>query len=202
MGRSANSRNRMFVKDNDGLVRTAPVDSNNVQDAKLIIYNAMRETDDFYVVSNGDQTDTVIMCLDQNLDLYGAMGMRQYEPDKPNFTPRITAVCSLINSKPMVEMSILRKSLFGDGCDRALYTFDELCPGIGYCLTTYSSDGDPLPSFRGEPLLMPLEGNLQEIAGLFWKALDPENRVALVVKFIGMDNGSIKSRVHIINKYA
>ncbi len=201
MGRSGNSRNRIFKADDlTGRLYTEAADASKMTDPSLIIYNAMRESSPFYVVSNGDQTDTVMDSLSKGpFYLNVALDHREYEPDEPNFTQRITAVCRLSKGGDQInELSILRKSKFGLGCDRFTYELDT-DPGFGYCITTYADDGSPLPSFFGEPLLMPLIGNISEIAKTYWDALNPENRVALAVKTIERDTGC--SDIHIINKY-
>lgn len=201
MGRSPNSRNRVFDADDNGRLFTEAADPSKVDDPSLIIYNAMREMGLNYVVSNGDQTDTVISSLVPSmfsLDL--ALRGREYEPDKPNFTPRITAISSIVKKvRVALFMSVLRKSPFGKGCDRFTYELTP-APGFGYCITTYSGDGDPLPSFSGDPVLMPLVGGIEEIANDYWRVLNEENRVSLAVKSIQISSGN--SSIHIINKYA
>lgn len=203
MGRSENSRNRIFVEDGEGRVRTAPADPSKVKDPSLIIYTAMDVVPDDYavhVVSNGAQTDDVIQYEKYYSSLQGALEGQKYEPDAPNFTPRITSICSIRDGDDYIEMSILKKSPFGDGCSRHFYRFDEFFPGLGYCITTYMKDGDPLPSFEGDPYLMPLKGNMGEVARHIWSLLDQENRISLAVKFISMNDGG--SKVEIINKYS
>jgi IMP cyclohydrolase len=200
MGRSPNSRNRVFGADNEGRLFTEAADPSKVGDPSLIIYNAMREVSLNYVVSNGDQTDTVINALGPNmfsLDL--ALRGREYEPDVPNFTPRITAVSSITHGgRIALSMSVLRKSLFGEACDRFAYKMSPI-PGFGYCITTYSGDGDPLPPFSGDPVLMPFVGGIDEIANDYWNTLNAENRVSLAVKSIQISSGY--SSIRIINKY-
>ncbi len=200
MGRKENSRNRVFGIGDNGRLFTEAADPSKVTDPSLIFYNAMREVGLYYVVSNGDQTDTVISALGPNtfsLDL--ALRGREYEPDLPNFTPRITAVSSIAKGRTALFMSVLRKSPFGEGCDRFTYELTP-APGFGYCITTYSGDGDPLPSFSGDPVLMPLVGGIEEIANDYWVALNGENRISLAVKSIQISSGN--SSIHIINKYA
>lgn len=203
-GRSPNSRNRVFCDDDSGRLFTMAADPSKVEDPSLIIYNAMREmraTSKRYVVSNGDQTDTVVdeMCFFGCPSLDLALRGRQYEPDKPNFTPRITAMSELFDDgRHRLEISVLRKSPFGDGCDRYAYDLGVV-PGFGYCVTTYTGDGDPLPSFSGDPILMPLVGGIEKIANDYWAALNEENRVSLAVKSIHISSGH--SSIHIINKY-
>jgi IMP cyclohydrolase len=200
MGRSENSRNRVFDVDNEtGRLYTEPADSTKVSDPSLIIYNAMRENGGYYVVSNGDQTNTVMVDIGREgpFSLQKALYSREYEPDGPNFTQRITAVSKLTRGRPLLSMSILRKSEFGEECDRITYNLNPK-PGFGYCITTYASDGNPLPPFRGDPLVMPLMGNTEDIIKAYWEALDTENRVSIAVKVIEIGNG--RSDTYIINK--
>ncbi|HWP68632.1 MAG TPA: IMP cyclohydrolase [Rectinemataceae bacterium] len=199
MGRSPNSRNRVFGADDNGRLFTEAADPSKVDDPSLIIYNAMLESGLYYVVSNGDQTDTVISALGPNvfsLDL--ALRGREYEPDKPNFTPRITAISSIAKGRIALFMSVLRRSPFREGCDRSTYELSP-APGFGYCIMTYAGDGFPLPPFLGDPVLMPLVGGIEEIANDYWAALNEENRVSLAVKSIQISSGH--SSIHIINKY-
>ena len=218
MGRSENSRNRVFkANDETGRLYTEAADSSAMrpEDAALIIYNAMLEAVPFYVVSNGDQTDTVMDDLDVYNVLSGrppyadtvmvepfslglALSNREYEPDVPNFTQRITAVSKLCQGGQRTMMSILRKSRFGDRCDQHTYELHP-GPGFGHCITTYSGDGNPLPPFCGDPLVMPLVGGLEDIAQAYWGALNEANRVSLAVKWIDISNG--RSDIRIINKY-
>jgi len=203
MGRSANSRNRVFENDG-GHVWTAPADPSKVADPSkaaapsLIIYNAMRELEGLYVATNGDQTDTVIQSALAGGDFRKALNTRSYEPDAPNFTPRIAASCSLRADAPAAELAVLKRSAFGDGCDRHYFRFEAFGAGLGHCVTTYMGDGNPLPSFQGEPFLLPLPGDVDAVATGVWQALNVENRVALAVKFLALSGGA--STVRIINR--
>jgi len=203
MGRSENSRNRVFKTDETGRLFTEAADPAKVKDPSLIIYNAMRERGDWYntfhfVVSNGDQTDTVTDSVGP-LYLSQVLAGRKYEPDEPNFTQRITAVHLLWKERPQLQMSILRRSMIGPACDRMQFTYDYVHPGFGYCITTYAGDGHPLPPFRGDPLVMPLTGDMEDIAQTYWYALNEANRVSLAVKWIEIGNG--RSDIYIINKF-
>jgi hypothetical protein len=213
MGRSENSRNRVFVCPHlfDGLLSTEAADPSKVKDPSLIIYNAMNEVllrNDtvLYVVSNGSQTDDVASETDPAMSLNDRLLDFEYEPDEPNFTPRITATSSwdapVVSRDPWllnIEMSILRKSMWSNECDRLLYNINDVGKGYGYCFHTYACDGEPLPAFHGEPYLLPLQGDASQIASKFWETLDPDNRVSLAVKFIPRDG---PSHIVIINKYA
>ena len=198
MGRSPNSRNRVFAHE-AGTLWTEAADPSKVSDPSLIIYNAMREYNRHYVVTNGDQTDTIIEALQQGGDFRQALMTRTYEPDAPNFTPRISAICTLSPGGPTAELALLKKSLFGDGCDRHFFCLEQFGKGLGYFISTYIGDGSPLPAFRGEPILIPLTGDAQTVATTFWDALNPDNRVALAVKFIQIPTGL--SVIHVVNRY-
>jgi hypothetical protein len=199
MGRSENSRNRVFVLDDDdtnGTLRTAAADPAKVKDPSLIIYTAMSETLMKYAVSNGHQTMDAL----SEKGLNESMKSWQYEPDKPNFTPRITALVQpRVWSPQTAEISILKKSQFSDLCQRNLYVVPISTPGLGYCITTYSGDGNPLPAFEGDPYLLPLPGDIYNVAQTIWDVLNEENRVSLAVKFIGIETR--ETFIEIINKY-
>ncbi len=192
MGRSDNSRNRRFVTEEGGLLRTEPVDSSKVADPSLIIYEAMLELPGiYYVVSNGDQTRTLFETLRTGGTFEAALATREREPDAPNYTPRISAMVNLTNRPGEVALNILK----ANPADPALtdrFTYRPAPPpsGLGYCLTTYVGDGNPLPSFSGEPLLVPCAGSAEAALDLYWSALDAENRISLAVKRIPADGNS------------
>ena len=201
MGRSANSRNRIFERDADRLF-TTPADPSKVEDLSLIIYNAMREVDldgdKCFIVSNGHQTDVVAQGYSDGVDLDHVMSCWVYEPDAPNFTSRITAISKWKGGIPLARMAILRKSPWSNACDRNFFEFSDFGKGFGHFISTYSYDGDPLPPFVGEPLLMPLIGSINDISKTYWGALDADNRVSLAVKFIPKEG---PSETVIINEY-
>ena len=203
MGRSPNSRNRVFKSDKDkpGRLFTEPANPAKVQDASLIIYNAMMDDPKvgIFVVSNGHQTDSVFDGLMRRYSFKEALTGQKYEPDAPNFTPRITAASYLKNQLMTAEISIIKKAPFDETCQRHFFSYEHLEPGIGLCLHTYSGDGEPLPSFNGEPFALPFEGDAEQIAETIWDDLDRDNRVSLAVKTIARSSGA--SRLHIINKY-
>ena len=198
MGRSANSRNRVFAS-RKGRLWTEAADPAAVEDPSLIIYNAMAECEGHFYVTNGDQTDTLVRADRAGISFLQALQTRLYEPDAPNYTPRISGFFSLRKGRPAGALSLLKRSTFGAGCDRHFFLLEELGAGMGRCITTYQGDGDPLPPFRGEPCLLPLEGDIEACAAALWEVLDGENRVSLAVKFIDRDSG--RSRLHIVNKY-
>ncbi len=197
MGRSANSRNRLFVKDEFGFISTTPADATKVEDPSLIIYKAMVHRDSIHVVSNGHQTEDAAKATLLQAGLSGWT----YEPDFPNNTPRITASFDLGRDYPLfASMAILKKSPFSEVCDKHFYELDVSKQGIGYCFHTYENDGNPLPSFSGDPYLVPLSGdNSKAVAENIWSYLNEENRISLVVKFINFMSGGVST--HIINKY-
>ncbi len=206
MGRSENSRNRIFSADKSflGRIFTEPVDASKVTDLSLTIYNAMDEAHGQCIVSNGNQTDTVTEQLKSRKTLGLAYMLREwkYEPDSPNFTPRITAISSFgIDGKsdPQVSFLTLKKCANNDSCQQIGQMHFSIQKGFGFCVTTYTGDGNPLPSFDGNPLLMPLTGNSEAIAQTYWRALNEENRVSLVVKTIPR---SSPTTVRIINKFS
>jgi hypothetical protein len=197
MGRSENSRNRIFMKDRNGVLKTVPVDPEKISDPSLIIYTAMLESEleicldkINYVVSNGHQTEEAMLKLEH-------LRNWEYEPDHPNYTPRITGVFSF--PEKIAKISILKKSPLDATCDRYFYELTVSEPGLGYCVTTYKEDGNPLPPFEGDPYLLPLKGGLKEVGERIWENLDEKNRVCLAVKFIELQTGF--SSIYIINKY-
>jgi hypothetical protein len=200
MGRSANSRNRVFCADG-GSVWTEAADPAKMQDPALIIYNAMRELTGVYIVSNGDQTDTIFQTLAHGGTFEQALSTRNHEPDAPNYTPRISGVFDLRSGAPIAKLSVIKASPFGHAASvRCYFQVDRFAPGLGHAVTTYLGDGKPLPSFEGEPFLLPLTGDAEKIADLLWAALNPENRVALAVKTIAPLSGN--SRVVLRNRFA
>lgn len=184
MGRSAHSKNRRFVAEGP-VLRTEPVDISLVKDPSLIIYEAMLELPDLYLVSNGDQTRTVFETLQAGGTFDDALATREREPDPPNYTPRISAMLDLHSAQGAITLSLLKANPANpEWTDRYTYRPASPPPGLGFGLTTYMGDGSPLPSFVGDPLLLPLEGAAQAILDTYWEALDADNRVSLAVKRI------------------
>ena len=197
MGRSANSRNRVFVRKN-GEVFTEPFDASKVIDPSLIIYAAVRQYRNQLIVTNGDQTDTVYDGLASGKRFSEALESRCFEPDGPNFTPRISAVVNLDPARPTYEMSIL-KSIDAEGSDCARYTFSyPMKAGLGHFLHTYICDGNPLPTFHGEPERVRIENDLDEMTRKIWNGLDVNNRISLYVRFISLATGEYEDRI--VNK--
>jgi len=201
MGRSENSRNRRFVAEPGGALRTEAVDPAKLADPSLVIYEAMLELPGRHVVSNGDQTRTVRDALAAGGDFAAALAGREREPDAPNYTPRISALLDLRGAAPALSLSILR----ANDADPALTDRVTFCPappppGLGLGLTTYRGGGDPLPSFRGDPLWLPLAGEAPQVLERYWQALDAGNRVALAVKRIPAAGGP--SELLVRNRFA
>jgi hypothetical protein len=195
MGRSANSRNRVFVSDG-GTLRTEPFDAASVEDPSLILYDAMLELERVYVVSNGDQTRTIADTLARGGSFEAALATREREPDAPNFTPRISGLIDLRGAAPAFALSILKANRADpERTDRTTFRPAPPPPGFGLGLTTYQGDGAPLPSFEGEPLWLPLAGAPEAVLERYWRALDGENRVALALKRIPLDGGPGTLRV-------
>ena len=191
MGRSDNSRNRRFVVDG-GTLRTEPVDLSKVEDPSLIIYEAMLERPGVQIVTNGDQTRTIFAALENGGSFQSALMTREREPDAPNYTPRISGLLDVRHGKPEVHLALLKASACNPAfTDRWFYRPSPPAGACGYGLTTYMGDGNPLPPFSGDPLVLPLDGGPAEILDAYWEALDADNRISLAVKSVAPD-GSCK----------
>jgi hypothetical protein len=200
MGRSPNSQNRRFVAEGSSL-RTEPVDATQVADPSLIIYEAMLELPGIYLVSNGDQTRTLYEALCAGGSFDAALATREREPDAPNYTPRISAMLDLRQFPGAVVLSLLKANPANPGLtDRLTYRPAVPPAGLGVGLTTYMGDGSPLPSFRGDLLLLPCQGSAAQVLDTYWQALDAEYRVALAVKWIR--TGKEPSEILIRNRLA
>ena len=200
MGRSENSRNRIFVETQDG-IRTQAYDPAKMTDPSLIIYHPVRRVTDedgvTTIVTNGDQTDTLRDFMLEGESYVAALNTREFEPDGPNYTPRISGI---VYPSGSYMLSIL-KSLDGDSscCLRHYFTYDAPRPGLGHFLHTYQGDGNPLPSFQGEPRPVEIAGDLDTFTGLIWQGLNPENKVSLFTSFIDLETGAAESRI--VNKH-
>jgi hypothetical protein len=200
MGRSEGSRNRVFVAEGSEL-RTAPWDGGaGVGDDSLTLYEAMLEANDLYLVTNGDQTRTAADGIAGGGSFEAALATREREHDTPNYTPRISGLLDLRGAAPELAFSILKAHPADPAeTDRFSYRTSSPPAGLGMGLTTYIGDGNPLPSFTGEPLWLPLEGSADEILDRYWNALDADNRVALAVKEIGASTAG--SRIAVRNRH-
>ena len=197
MGRSANSRNRIFTV-KQGEVFTEPFDVSKVQDPSLIIYAAIRQLDNRLIVTNGNQTDTVYEGLVVGKSFSEALEQRCFEPDGPNFTPRISGLLTLDAARPRYEMSIL-KSIDAVGSDCARYTFSYPAkPGLGHFIHTYVCDGNPIPTFQGEPERICLGSDIDALTAELWENLDANNKISLYVRFTDLHTGKLTERL--VNK--
>ena len=197
MGRSANSRNRIFTV-REGEVFTEPFDASKVVDPSLIIYAAVRQFGNQLIVTNGNQTDTIWEGLAAGKTFSEALESRCFEPDGPNFTPRISGLLTLDPARPRYELSIL-KSVDAEGSDCARYTFSYPAkPGLGHFLHTYVRDGSPIPTFQGEPERVKLGSDLDAFTAELWDSLDENNRISLYVRSVDLKNGWTEERL--INK--
>lgn len=198
MGRSANSRNRVFAE-KDGAVFTEPYDASKVEDPSLIIYAAVRCEGNHLIVTNGDQTDTVAEGLKAGKSFAEALESRCFEPDAPNFTPRISGMATFENGDFSYEMSILKSvDAEGTACNRYTFRYAAL-PGLGHLIHTYVGDGNPIPTFQGEPKRAAVCDSIDEMADRLWKSLDEDNKISLYVRYTDLATGETESRL--INKY-
>jgi len=187
MGRSPNSRNRLFRAEGDRLW-TEPVDASKVEDPSLIIYDAMLASPGVQIVSNGDQTQTVFDAIQAGGRMPSALATREREPDAPNFTPRITGLLDARGDAVGLELAILKANVIDPALtDRFVFRPALPAPGFGYGLTTYMGDGSPLPAFAGDPVLLPVLGSPEAVLEAYWGALDAANRISLAVKAVGDD---------------
>ena len=199
MGRSANSRNRIFTE-KDGAVYTEPFDASKVEDPSLIIYAAVREFENKLIVTNGDQTDTIYDHLEKGKCFKCALATREFEPDAPNFTPRISGMLTFENGDFTYEMSILKSAdAQGSACNRYTFSYAPLA-GLGHFLHTYVCDGSPIPTFQGEPERVAIPDDIDEFTDKLWAALDADNKISLYVRYTDLADGSTESRL--INKNA
>lgn len=198
MGRSENSRNRIFVEDGEG-IRTQAFDPSKLTDPSLIIYAPVRVLGNKTIVTNGDQTDTIYEGMDKQLTFEQTLRTREFEPDAPNYTPRISGIMHIENGSYNYAMSIL-KSNNGDpsGCSRYTFAYENPAAGEGHFIHTYMCDGDPLPSFEGEPKLIGISDDMEAFAALLWDSLNEDNKVSLFVRYIDIKTGAYETKI--INK--
>ena len=198
MGRSSNSRNRIFVEDEKG-IRTEAFDPARLEDPSLIIYAPVRVLGNKTIVTNGDQTDTIYEGMDRQLTFEQSLRSREFEPDGPNYTPRISGIMHIENGRFNYAMSIL-KSNNGDpsSCNRYTFAYENPTAGEGHFIHTYMQDGNPLPSFEGEPKLIGIKGEIDEFTKTVWDNLNEDNKVSLFVRFIDIITGKYETRI--VNK--
>ena len=198
MGRSSNSRNRVFVEDGEG-IRTQAFDPSKMEDPSLIIYAPVRVLGNKTIVTNGDQTDTIYEGMDKQMTFEQSLRSREFEPDGPNYTPRISGIMHIENGHYNYAMSIL-KSNNGDpeSCCRFTFAYENPAAGEGRFIHTYMHDGDPLPSFEGEPKPVEISGDIDAFTKEVWESLNEENKVSLFVRFIDIETGKYETRI--VNK--
>ncbi len=197
MGRSENSRNRVFVETADG-IRTQAFDPARMVDPSLIIYHPVRRVANYLVVTNGDQTDTIRDFLDEGKGFAEALETRCFEPDGPNWTPRISAMATLGGEKLRYDMSILKSAdAEGSDCNRFTYSYAAV-PGVGHFLHTYACDGNPIPSFVGEPEVVAIADDLDVFEQQVWQNLNEANKVSLYVSATDWKTGTTELRI--VNK--
>lgn len=198
MGRSANSRNRVFVEKGDEVI-IYPFDESKVEDPSLIIYSPIRKTGNNLIVTNGNQTDTIYDALGNGGSFSGALTTREFEPDGPNFTPRISGMLTLNSGGFTYEMSILKSiDEVGSGCARYTYSYPSKA-GLGHFIHTYICDGNPIPTFCGEPERVAIPNCIDEFTNSIWNALDKDNKISLYVRYIDLKTGAVDNRL--INRY-
>lgn len=198
MGRSENSRNRVFVEDGEG-IRTQAFDPSKLTDPSLIIYAPVRVLGNKTIVTNGDQTDTIYEGMDKQLTFEQSLRSREFEPDGPNYTPRISGVMHIENGNFNYAMSILKSNNGNpDSCNRYTFAYENPVAGEAHFIHTYMHDGNPLPSFEGEPKLVEALDNLEEFADLLWNSLNEENKVSLFVRYIDIETGNYETKI--VNK--
>lgn len=191
MGRSENSRNRVFVETPDG-IRTQAFDPSKMTDPSLIIYAPVRVFGTSTIVTNGDQTDTILEFLERGLPMEQALRTREFEPDGPNWTPRISGLLSPDGS---YKLSILKSAdAEGSGCVRQTFEYPPL-PGIGHFLHTYVTDGNPIPTFQGEPERVAIRGDIDAFTAELWENLNPQNKISLFVRFTDLETRAFEQRI-------
>lgn len=198
MGRSENSRNRVFVEEGQG-IRTQAFDASKLTDPSLVIYAPVRVLGNKTIVSNGDQTDTIYDGMDKQLTFEQSLRSREFEPDAPNYTPRISGILHIEGGGYNYAMSILKAA---DGaknsCSRFTYAYENPAAGEGHFIHTYLGDGSPLPSYEGEPKRIRILDSMEEFTALLWENLNQENKVSLFVRYIDIATGEYETRI--VNK--
>ena len=198
MGRSANSRNRVFVAEGEG-IRTQAFDPSKLEDPSLIIYAPVRVLGNKTIVTNGDQTDTIYEGMDKQLTFEQSLRTREFEPDGPNYTPRISGIMHIENGTYNYAMSILKSNNGNpESSHRYTFAYENPAAGEGHFIHTYMGDGNPLPSFEGEPTWVDIDGDIDTFTKMVWENLNEDNKVSLFVRFIDIETGNYESRI--VNK--
>ncbi len=199
MGRSVNSRNRVFTETADG-IKTEAADPTKLSDPHLIIYSPVRVLGNKTIVTNGDQTDTIYELMDKQQTFEQSLRGREYEDDAPNYTPRISGIMHIENGTYNYAMSILKSADGNPGCcERFTFSYTNPINGIGHFIHTYIGDGSPLPSFEGEPKKIAIPNDINEFTNGLWNALNEDNKVSLFVRYIDIESGKYVSKI--VNKY-
>ena len=198
MGRSENSRNRIFIENGAELV-IHPYDRSKVEDPSLIIYSPIRCLGNRLIVTNGDKTDTIYEYIKQGKSFTDALSTRCFEPDAPNFTPRISGILYFSNRDFCYEMSILKSAdAKGSACNRYCYSFEPIA-GVGHFIHTYLHDGNPIPTFCGEPERIEIPDDIDDFCNSIWENLNAENKISLHVRFVDLSSGHTENRL--VNKH-
>ena len=198
MGRSENSRNRVFVEEGEG-IRTEAYDPSKLEDPSLIIYAPVRVLGNKTIVTNGDQTDTIYDLMNKQFTFEQALRTREFEPDAPNYTPRISGILHIEGGNYNYAMSILKSNNGNpDACNRYTFAYEKPVAGEGHFIHTYMGDGNPLPSFEGEPTLVDIPNDMNEFAELVWNNLNEDNKVSLFIRYIDIETGKYETKI--INK--
>lgn len=198
MGRSENSRNRIFAVEGDG-IRTEAFDPSKLVDPSLIIYAPVRVLGNKTIVTNGDQTDTIYEGMDKQLTFEQSLRSRTFEPDAPNYTPRISGIMHIESGRYNYAMSILKSNNGNpDACNRYTFAYENPVNGEGHFIHTYQGDGNPLPSFEGEPKLVSIPDDMEAFSNMLWNSLNEENKVSLFVRYIDIATGTFETKI--INK--
>lgn len=198
MGRSANSRNRVFVEEGEGIC-TEAFDPSKMEDPSLIIYAPVRVLGNKTIVTNGDQTDTIYEGMDRQMTFEQSLRSREFEPDAPNYTPRISGIMHIENGRYNYAMSILKSNNGNpDSCNRYTFAYENPAAGEGHFIHTYMQDGSPLPSFEGEPKLVDIMDDMDAFTEMVWNSLNEDNKVSLFVRYIDIATGTYETKI--INK--
>jgi IMP cyclohydrolase len=196
MGRSANSRNRIFVENGDEVI-IHPFDASKVEDPSLIIYSPIRKLGNKLIVTNGDQTDTIYDFVSRGESFSSALDTRCFEPDAPNYTPRISGMLTF-GDKLTYELSILKSAdPEGTACNRYTFSYSALA-GLGHFIHTYVCDGNPIPTFVGEPERVSIPDDIDKFTADIWDNLDEDNKISLYVRYTDLETGAVENRM--INK--
>ena len=199
MGRSSNSRNRVFVTEGEG-IRTEAFDPSKLEDPSLIIYAPVRVLGNKTIVTNGDQTDTIYEGMDRQMTFEQSLRGRRFEPDAPNNTPRISGIMHIEDGRYNYALSILKSNgADEEGCNRYTFAYEAPAAGEGRFIHTYAHDGDPLPSFEGEPKRVKIQGDIDSFTKMLWDSLNADNKVSLFVRYIDIATGRYETRI--VNKH-